>query len=129
MLFQNKYNRFPRQYEKPSGISKVEVAGYIPAKTKIESLIQAGARLIQSRKEQYDYPPGTDVTGDEPMDPTRRPGFDMVDASIMEKALEARIEARIQLEKLKAIELDKEASKAVLEASKTVLDDHQDKVR
>lgn len=110
MLFQNKYNRFPRQYEKPSGISKVEVAGYIPAKTKIESLIQAGARLIQSRKEQYDYPPGTNVTGDEPIDPTRHLKLDRVEIDAMRNALEDRLEEQIRLKKAREIEKDKQDS-------------------
>jgi len=96
MLFQNKYNRYPRTYEKPSGISRVETAGYIPAKIKIESLINAGKRLIESRQEQYDFPPGTKVTGDEQMDPTRRPGLDRVDIDVMEKALKDRIDSKVK---------------------------------
>lgn len=110
MLFQTKYNRFPRKAEAPSGISQVETAGYIPAKVKIESLIQAGARLIQSRKEQYDYPPGTKVTGDEPIDPTRRRNLDRVDIDAMERALQEKIDAKIAAKKAAEIEADKQAS-------------------
>ena len=129
MLFQNKYNRFPRQYEKPSGISKVEVAGYIPAKTKIESLIQAGARLIQSRKEQYDFPPGTHVTGDEPMDPTRHPKLDRTEIDAMRSALEDRLEQQIRAKKAREIEKDKlESLKDPLKKEAEKVVDKNDKV-
>ena len=97
MKFQNKYNRQPSKPEPSSGISRVETAGYIPAKTKIESFFNAGARLIQSRKEQYDFPPGTEP--DEYYDPTRRRDLDRVDIDIMHKALQTRIDERIEATK------------------------------
>lgn len=123
MLFQTKYNRFPRKAEAPSGVSKVEVAGYIPAKTKIESLIQAGARLIQSRKEQYDYPPGTNVTGDEPMDPTRHRGLDRTEIDAMRNALEDRLEQQIREKKAREIAKDKlESMKDPLKDPEKIVD-------
>jgi len=115
MKFNNPYSRQRLNYEKPSGPSRVEKAGYIPANIKIQSLMSAGKRLVESRAEQYDFLDDKSVDHDF-YDPTRRPGFDMADASIMENALEARIEARIQAEKLKAIEKDKEESKKALQA-------------
>jgi len=117
MKFQTKYNRNKRVYEKPSGKSGVETAGYIPAKQKIESFFLAGARLIQSRKEQYDFPPGTEPD-ENYYDPTRNKWLDRVDIDTMEKALEARIETRIAAQKQEAIPKDKESSKKASEGLK-----------
>jgi len=117
MKFNNPYNRQRINYEKPSGPSRVERAGYIPANVKIESLMAAGKRLVQSRADQYDFQDDKSIDPNF-YDPTRRPGFDMADATAMENSLQARIEARIQAQKLKAIEMDKEESKKALEAKK-----------
>lgn len=99
MQFQNKYNRQKSKPEPPSGRSRVETAGYIPAKIKIESFFNAGARLIQSRKEQFDFPPGSEPT--DYYDPTRRKDLDRVDIDIMQNALQARIDERIATQNAK----------------------------
>lgn len=117
MKFQNKYNRQPSKPEPPSGVSRVETAGYIPAKIKIESFFNAGARLIQSRKEQYDFPPGTEP--DDSYDPTRRRDLDRVDIDAMHNALEARMEECIAAKKGKDKENPSEPEIKASEALKT----------
>lgn len=112
MQFQNKYNRKISKKEPPSGKSLVETAGYIPAKQKIESFFLAGARLIQSRKEQYDFPPGTEPD-DNFYDPTRRRDLDRTDIDIMKHDLEKQIDERIAKKKAEEIEKDKENSKII----------------
>ena len=62
-----------------SGEVMVETAGYIPAKLRIEQIIDAGKRLVEYRKEQFDY-----NEGEEDMSPdirTRSKSYDLADAS------------------------------------------------
>ena len=95
MAHVNRYNRPKSKPEAPSGMSRVEIAGYVPAQIKIESLMNAGRRLIESRREQFDFPPGEDV--DETFhDPTRKAGLDRVDIDTMKNALTSRMEKSIK---------------------------------
>lgn len=78
-VFNTKYNRVQEPPEMIKGVSKTERAGYIPAKTRIENMILAGQRLVEVRKEMYDfYDEPVDVNFD---DPTRKRNFDMADAT------------------------------------------------
>lgn len=95
MKFQNRYSKNPRIYEPPSGKSQVETAGYIPAQVKIESLINAGRRLIDSRKEQFDFAQGVEPD-DNFFDPTRKKNLDRVDIDIMRTTLSSRIDDKIK---------------------------------
>lgn len=60
-----------------------EQAGYISPQRQIESLISAGARLLEYRKELYDFndkdPTSEEIDAFD--DPTRDPGYDRVDAA------------------------------------------------
>jgi len=79
--------------EKMDPLTLTESAGYLPSKVQIENLIQAGRRLMQWRKEQYDFPEDSDV--DESFeDPTRRSGYDLADASRDGAAVAARLRAQ-----------------------------------
>lgn len=119
MTHHNRYNRPKSIPEKPSGISRVEVAGYIPAHIKIKSLIDAGARLIQSRKEQFDFPAGSEP--DQTFfDPTRRKGLDRTDVDAMRSALEKRLTEHSKTAKIEEIKKDTDVKEAVLD--KVVLD-------
>lgn len=69
----------------------VEQSGYEPADRKIMNMIYAGQRLKEARKEMYDYE-GDDVI-DIPIDPTRKPGLDLAEASQMLLETQARINA------------------------------------
>lgn len=81
MNFETKYERTPYNGEKLDQKSITETAGYIPPKIQIEQMILAGQRLNESRKAQFDY--GPDEPDDGYTDPTRDPGYDMADASMV----------------------------------------------
>lgn len=67
----------------------VEQSGYEPADRKIMNMIFAGQRLKEARKEMYDY--DGDEYIDLPIDPTRKPGLDLAEASeILRSTQEAR---------------------------------------
>ena len=70
----------PLAGEVNGGKSLVESAGYIPAKQKIESFMQAGINL-QTVRSQYDYPDGVPDDVEPEIDPTRSGNFDLADAS------------------------------------------------
>lgn len=104
--------------EEIAGKRITESAGYIPPKTRIEEMIMAGRNLVDYRKERYDFPPDTDVDPkvvDEFFDPTRSPGFDVVDAQNM--SLEAVDRLKVQSKQAKEVEngkskkIDSKASK------------------
>lgn len=67
--------------------------GYVPLKDQIERMIRAGKELDAFRKEYYDFgdereiPAGFD-------DPTRKPGFDPVDAYQYMRQLARKVKAR-----------------------------------
>lgn len=75
--------------EYPSGEILVEPHGYETAQKKIERMIFAGQRLALSRKEHFDFPPGTDIEEDF-YDPTRRLDYDLSDATQSIRDLEER---------------------------------------
>ena len=58
MRFNTQYDRVRQPAETNSGITLVERAGYISAQVRIENLMLAGQRLVQARKEMYDFPDG-----------------------------------------------------------------------
>jgi len=80
MDFFGKHRRPKLDEGKMDDVSKVETAGYIPADVQIEMFIQAGRRLDQARKEQFDFGPEEEVPEDF-IDPTRNGSFDLADAS------------------------------------------------
>jgi len=101
LTFNTPYNRIRQGGEINSGEIITESTGYIPAKIQIENLIDAGMRLIQSRRDNFDY--GTDdKINSNITDPNRIPNFDMADASALIKGLE-----QTQMEKKKESDLKK----------------------
>lgn len=85
MNFYTKYKRPERIGEENDGISKVEKAGYVPAKQRVESLINAGMHLNTYREEQYDIKHGEEIDIDKVrIDPTRN-GLDLAEASEMHR--------------------------------------------
>jgi len=98
MQFQTKYTHEKSPGEINLGKNLVEKAGYIPAQARIENMILAGQRLVEHRKEMYDFSDGEDI--DESFtDPTRSKNFDMADAFIMSENVRNNIK---QKELLKA---------------------------
>ena len=57
MKLVSKANYSPDKGEKIAGVRLTESAGYVPAKVRIEEMIQAGERLVDFRRGRYDFPP------------------------------------------------------------------------
>lgn len=91
-MFYTKSRRPEKVLEPGGGDRIVESAGYVPAKTLIESFLLAGYRLDQSRAEAYDFAPGADIDEDFE-DVTRRPDFDLADAARLARDLNKRLKA------------------------------------
>ena len=99
MEFRKAFKFVPSKGEVNSGELMVEKAGYIPAKIRIEQIIDAGKRLIEFRKEQFDY-----NNGEEDLSPdirTRSKSYDMSDASQDLQDVELRM-AKAKKEAMKA---------------------------
>ena len=80
--------------ESGGGEKLVEAAGYISAEEQILSMLQAGVRLDESRKELYDVEGDIDdhISFDSVgFDPTRMPGFDPADASALARVVDQRL--------------------------------------
>lgn len=80
--------------EKCGGEKLVESAGYVSAEEQILSMLNAGMRLDEARREAYDT--DSDIDGDidfdsVPFDPTRMPAFDPADASAIARVVNARL--------------------------------------
>lgn len=108
-MFATKFARPETVKEKNNGKKKVETAGYIPAITQIENLINAGMRLNQYRDEMYDFGAAEEVD-DSFSDPTRNPNFDMADASMLAKEVEMNLRAQKE-------EAEREKKKKVTEVT------------
>jgi len=109
MQFQTKYTHEKSPGEVNQGKNLVEKAGYIPAQARIENMILAGQRLVEHRKEMYDFSDGKDI--DESFtDPTRSKNYDMSDAFIMSEVIKNNVQ---QKELLKASQTAEDGSVAV----------------
>jgi len=96
--FYTQYVRTPKVFvEINTGESLVETAGYRSAKDRIEDLINAGQRLLDHRKEQYDFPDGK--VDDTFTEVTRQPNFDMADATQISLAVGERLEIQNEVRK------------------------------
>ena len=120
MQFQTKYTHEKSPGEVNLGKNLVEKAGYIPAQARIENMILAGQRLVEHRKEMYDFSDGNDI--DESFtDPTRSKNYDMSDAFIMSEVIKNNVR---QKELLKASQTAQEPQN---EAPKTPSTQEEDK--
>lgn len=116
MQFQTKYNHSKSPGEINLGKNFVEKAGYIPAQARIENMILAGQRLVEHRKEMYDFSDGKDI--DESFsDPTRSKNYDMSDAFIMSENIKNNIK---QKELLKASQTAQEPQNEAQKENKGV---------
>jgi len=91
MQFQTTYARSPHSPEKHNGERIVETAGHMTNKQKIESILDAGKRLVEYRKQQFDF---EDEIDENFSDPTRSKNFDMADATILGRDAKNRLEAQ-----------------------------------
>lgn len=111
MRFNTQYDRIKQPPESNSGVTLVERAGYIPAQQRIENLMLAGQRLVQARKELYDFPDGK--IDPDFQDPTRSKNYDLADGFQDGLKIEARL--RAQREAVKASQAAQEPSGEVPE--------------
>lgn len=91
MKFYTQYDRPEKDgfYEKVDKTKLVETAGYLPAKKRIENLMNAGQNLLEARKEMFDTEEEeVDFTE---MDPTRLKSFDLADITGLERELERKL--------------------------------------
>lgn len=108
--FYTQFKRPLKKFEKPSGPSKVDISGYRNQNKRIEDLINAGARLVDWRRSQFDFNEGDEIDEDF-IDPTRSKGFDMEDASVLQRAVEESM-MLTDAEK-KAAQIDQEAPERI----------------
>lgn len=94
-----------KDMDKGGGTSKTETSGYVPVDRRIENLMLAGHRLVESRKAEdyYNFHPNDeiDLSYD---DPTRQKGYDPADATQDTYIAKARIEAQKRLNAAKVVE-------------------------
>lgn len=115
----NRNNYIPPPGEDNDGEILVETAGYIPADRKIESMIDAGKRLMDFRA-GYEFQDDEDVP-DDYIDPTRDPGFDLADASRLSNETVAKMASKAinrapsEPETVPPVESTPEQKKTVLE--------------
>ena len=94
-MFQTQYNRekHTRHPEVNSGEILVETAGYLSTEKRINNMLLAGQRLMESRRIQYDLEGDYD-NEDIDLDPTRDPGYDLADATQAMLSLEQKAESQ-----------------------------------
>lgn len=127
MKIYTKFDRPENVKEENSGEIKVEKAGYIKPKIQIENMIEAGTRLNESRKEQFDFPPGEEID-ESYFDKTRSPNYDLADATedlrdLTEKAEDFKAEKKaLSIDKAKRdreAEITKRTKAAIAEGKNT----------
>lgn len=82
------------EFETGGGEEIVDAAGYVPAEQQILTMINAGIRLDENRKEMYDYegPVTPDLElSDIGYDVTRLPNTDPADIAQLELLVKARL--------------------------------------
>lgn len=72
--------------------TRVERAGYIPAKKRLKAIMLSGERLAQARRELYHY--GANDNADPFYDPSIDPSLDPVDIAGATQAITAELEAK-----------------------------------
>ena len=94
-MFQTQYNRdkHTRHPEVNSGEILVETAGYLSTEKRINNMLLAGQRLVESRRTEYDLEGDYD-NEDIDLDPTRDPGYDLADATQDMLSLEQKAESQ-----------------------------------
>lgn len=98
MDYRTQYVNTPVSGGEPGGGEKiVDSSGYVTAEQQIFSMIDAGIRLDQARREMYDYE-GSEDDSEENLDldsvdydRLRIPGIDIAEVSQMQLAIKARL--------------------------------------
>lgn len=118
MKFATHYDRPPTVYEKGGGPKITETAGYVPPRIQIEQMILAGQRLALSREEMFDqiWDPAMNDDQEPEADPTRRPNYDMVDASAAALALKSKM-IKAEREARRKAAMEAQAARKAAEAA------------
>jgi len=124
MMFQSISNKTPATPEKLSQSSKTQKIGYKSAQQRIEDIMKAGYRLHEYRQAQYDFQDENSID-ETAIDPTRRNGFDLADASqLAMSSLNAVQSRKMASEKeLQDLETQKNNDLKKLNAYKTFMKD------
>lgn len=85
----------PTQKSPGGGEKLVEVRRVPTVKERVETMLHTGRIVSAARSIQYDS--STGEINDDYYDPTRKPGFDLVDHKILSQQLAARMEYRKRL--------------------------------
>lgn len=122
MLFRTPYGakRWKKDLDPGGGKIIVELAGYIPVQKRIENIMDAGHRLVESRTAEayYHFKTGEEIDLDFE-DITMRKGYDVADAVQDQYAAELGIKAeenrikQASIDAKKAAEASKNLSKGV----------------
>ena len=105
--FYSNYERPPGHSIKNSGKLIVERAGYIPPRVMIQQMVSAGQNLQAHRERMVDT--YLDDVPDDFHDPTRSPGYDLVDAG---RDFQAGQEATERIIKQTRAELERKAKES-----------------
>lgn len=74
--------------------SQVVLRGYVDHNKRISEMIRAGLNLENWRQGKYDYPDDDDTDKEYHVDPTRRPDYDLADASEDLRRINTRLKAK-----------------------------------
>lgn len=99
MSYYTRDKRPEKKLEINNGEIIVETAGYRSAEVQISEMLNAGQRLVDYRKQRYEFG-GDEVVPHDYMDPTRAPGFDMADASALAAISAANLKGRQEANKV-----------------------------
>lgn len=123
MQIYTKWKRPERIKEKNTGKYLVEIGGYEPPKIKIENMINAGIRLKNTRKEQFDFA-SNDNVDESFIDPTRHKDYDIADA------FQDSLEVKERLDANKNMEVNSENGEGTLQSdtNTNVSDDNSNDV-
>lgn len=100
MIFATQFKKNVKNLDAAGGEVLVQLQGYISAEQRINNLMDAGRRLIESRGSQFDWDDVDDPSNEEfNFDVTRRRNYDLADATQDVFAVEQRITDRARANK------------------------------
>lgn len=117
--------KFNTQYERPikdvalekvDDKSRVETAGYLTAEQRISSLIGAGQRLVDYRRQQFDTNEEEPPEYLEP-DPTRAPNFDLADSTMIANQLKYNASERAKAQRAEEQRIASQTAQEALKAT------------
>jgi len=109
VVIRNNYTNLPIEHDEVNSEEDLlDADGYIPAQTQVENLLLAGRNLEEYRREMYEYPDGV-KEDDPPMDPSRRRGFDPVDAQHIMQDVRRKLDEAKKAKKKQNKQMEKQS--------------------